>query len=654
MCGIAGMAGPGAARSTSLVRRMTASLVHRGPDEDGFHVGDGVALGVRRLRVIDPHGSHQPVRNEDGSVWAVLNGELYNFKRARADLEARGHRFATRGDAEVIVHAWEEWGERCVEHLAGMFAFAVWDEGRRTLFLARDRIGIKPLYYALVGDALLFGSEMKALLAARPDFDFGPLDRSALLAFLSFGYVPSPRTMFTRARCLPPGHRLVLRAGAPPDIRPYWALPFVPGEHLLHDEAEALPQFLGALETAVVDQMVSDVPIGAFLSGGIDSTAVVWKMTEAAGQAVRTFAVGFGEASYDETPWARRVAARLGSHHHEQIIAPAQVAAELPAIVRAFDEPFADSSAIPLHFLSRLTRAHGVTVVLTGDGGDELFGGYETYLASRLVGSFRRLPSVLRTLARGVGARLPVSHRKVSTEQKLKRFLAFSESPPLVAHALWRSVFRAGELPHLLVDGLGNGLTDRGAAELLVGDLDALPAPDQGINSFCYVDTKFYLPADMLVKVDRVTMAHSLEARVPLLDERLVELAFRLGPRLKWRGRTGKVLLRRSLRGVVDERIVRRPKAGFNVPMPVWIGGPLRDLFRDTLSPAAVARGGIVRPGCVERLFAEHEHRQADHSSRLYALLALHLWLDAWAGPLRTRPIEMLNYRRPRLDGAGA
>jgi asparagine synthase (glutamine-hydrolysing) len=324
------------------------------------------------------------------------------------------------------------------------------------------------------------------------------------------------------------------------------------------------------------------------------------------------------------------VARRFGSTHVEELITPKQVAAELADIVGLFDEPFADSSAIPLHFLARMTRAHGVTVVLTGDGGDELFGGYETYLADQLLERFQRLPRWVQAVARRGVEALPVSHGKISLEQKLKRFVALSGWPPMVAHARWRAIFWAAELPDLLADGLGDGLSEAGAAELLVGDLGRLPGPEEGTNAFCWADTRYYLPADMLVKVDRVTMAHSLEARVPLLDERLVDFAFRLHPRLKLRGRTGKWLMREGLRGVVDSDVRLRPKAGFNVPMPAWIAGPLRELFRDVLAPTAVRRAGLVRPGSVERLLAEHEARQADHSFRLYALLALHLWLERW------------------------
>ena len=630
MCGIAGIAGFGRPVDGAIVRRMTASLTHRGPDEDGIHLTDHVGLGVRRLRIIDIMGSRQPVHNEDRTVWAAFNGEIYNFKRVRVELQARGHRFYTEGDSEVIVHAYEAWGDECVAHLDGMFAFAVWDDRLRRLLLVRDRLGIKPLYYAVAGDTVLFGSEMKALLAARPAYPLGDIEPRALRAFLSFGYVPSPLTMFSGARCLPPGHRLVFRAGAPPRLQAYWDVPRHPASELIGDEGRAVAEFRRLLGDAVTDQMVSDVPIGAFLSGGLDSTAVVSRMARASGNPIKTFAVGFAEESYDERPWARRVARGVGAIHHEEVITAKQVAAELADIVGIFDEPFADSSAIPLHFLARTTRAHGVTVVLTGDGGDELFGGYETYLADRLLASYQRLPAALRTLAKRAAGLLPVSHRKISAEQKLRRFLAFGESPPLVAHALWRSIFFTDELPEVLADGLGGEFTARDVAGLLLGDVRDLPDPGEGINAFCYLDTKFYLPADMLVKVDRVTMAHSLEARVPLLDERLVDFAFRLAPELKWRGRTGKVLVRRALRGDADADILARPKAGFNVPMPVWIAGPLRELFRDVLAPAAVARAGLVRPAYVERLFAEHAARRAEHSFRLYALLALHLWLDRW------------------------
>jgi asparagine synthase (glutamine-hydrolysing) len=633
MCGIAGMASFTHPVSEALVRRMTATLIHRGPDEDGFYTGVHAALGARRLSVIDVAGSHQPVHGEDRRVWAVFNGELYNFKALRAELESLGHRFETQGDSEVVVHAWEAWGERAPERLRGMFAFALWDERRETLFLVRDRVGIKPLYWAWDGRSLFFGSEMKALLCGRAEVPLGDLDPSALRAFLCFGYVPAPLTMFAGARCLPPGHQLVLRRGAAPSVRPYWELPRAADRVLLEDEGQAIAEFRELLAGSVADQMISDVPIGAFLSGGIDSTAVVWRMTETSRASVRTFSVGFAERSYDETPWARRVARRFGSTHEEERITPKQVAAELADIVGIFDEPFADSSAIPLHFLARMTRAHGVTVALTGDGGDELFGGYETYLAAQLLERFQRLPRWVQTAARRGAEALPISHGKISLEQKLKRFMALSGWPPMVAHARWRAIFWAAELPDLLADGLGDGLSEADAAELLVGDLGRLPGPGEGTNAFCWADTRYYLPADMLVKVDRVTMAHSLEARVPLLDERLVDFAFRLHPSLKLRGRTGKWLMREGLRGVADPDVLARPKAGFNVPMPAWIAGPLRELFRDVLAPAAVRRAGVVRAGSVERLLAEHEARRADHSFRLYALLVLHLWLERWGRP---------------------
>ncbi len=635
MCGIAGMASFGRPVPETLVRRMTASLTHRGPDEDGFHFTDRVGLGARRLSIIDVAGSHQPVHNEDRTIWAVFNGEIYNFTRLRAELQARGHHFYTQGDSETVVHAYEEWGPDCVERLRGMFAVALWDEPRRRLLLLRDRIGIKPLYYAVRDDVLLFGSEMKALLAVRREYPPGGLDPAALRGFAVFGYVPAPLTMFSQARCLPPGHRLVFEAGRGPEVAMYWDVPRQFAGGLIEDEARAAEEFRELLADSVAGQMVSDVPIGAFLSGGLDSTAVVWRMTETSRASVRTFSVGFAEASYDETPWARRVARRLGSTHEEELIAPKQVAAELGDIVGIFDEPFADSSAIPLHFLSRMTRTHGVTVVLTGDGGDELFGGYETYAASRLLACFQRLPVSVRTLAHRIVGLMPISHRKIGLEQKLRRFLEFSDCPPLVAHALWRSIFPPREVPGVLADGLDGKLDERQAAEMLVGAIEHLPDPEQGINTYCYLDTRYYLPADMLVKVDRVTMAHSLEARVPLLDERLVDFAFRLSPRLKWRGRRGKVLMRRALRGVVDPAVLARPKAGFNVPMPVWIAGPLREMFRDVLAPTAVARAGVFSPACVERLFAEHDSRRADHSFRLYALLAFHLWLERW-GRVRT------------------
>jgi asparagine synthase (glutamine-hydrolysing) len=630
MCGIAGIASIGTPVPSELLRSMTSALFHRGPDEEGFHVTSQVALGARRLSVIDVAGSHQPVHNEDRTVWAVFNGEIYNFQRLRQELQGRGHVFYTQGDSETLVHAYEEWGPDCVMHLRGMFAAAIWDEPRRQLLLLRDRLGIKPLYYAVAGDTLLFASEMKSLLAVRREYPLGGQDPAALLAFACYGYLPAPMTMFSGARCLLPGHRLLWGERGKPEISAYWTVPRA--DVLIEDHARAIGEFRELLVESVADQMVSDVPVGAFLSGGLDSSAVVWRMAETSPASVRTFSVGFAEATYDETPWARRVATRIGSQHAEEIITPKQVADEIEDIVGIFDEPFSDSSAIPLHFLSRMTRAHGITVVLTGDGGDEIFGGYETYAATRILEAFQRLPRPGRAFAGWLVGLLPVSHAKVNLAEKLRRFMAFSDRPWPVAHALWRSIFLPEELPMALADGRVRGFDDYQAAALLLGDLDRFRGEEVDINTLCRLDTGAYLPADMLVKVDRVTMAHSLEARVPLLDERLVDFAFRLSPRLKWHGWRGKVLVRRALRGVMDDAVVSRPKAGFNVPMPGWIVGPLRGLFRDVLSRSAIARAGAFSPTYVERLFREHEDRRADHSFRLYALLAYHLWAARW-GP---------------------
>ena len=627
MCGIAGFAGIGlpAEEATGRLRAMCNAIQHRGPDSDGYFVGEDVAMGMRRLSIIDVAGGSQPICNEDGTVTVVFNGEIYNHHQLRRELMAAGHRFATRSDTEVLVHLYESHGPEMVRHLHGMFAFSIWDSRRQRLFLARDRTGMKPLSYALRGGGIVYCSELRALYA----FDRSALRiaSGAVMEYLAFGYVPDPDSIFEGVCKLPAGHFLLWSPGRDVHVSRYWSPPLP--DPALRDEGELVEELRRRLEAAVVSHLESEVPLGAFLSGGTDSSAVVALMCRHASGRVKTFSIGFAEAAYDESRAARAVANQLGTDHTELRVRP-DVEQIFESIAAMFDEPFADSSAIPLHFLSRMTRAQGVTVVLTGDGGDELFGGYETYAAGRMLGAYQRLPRAVRALARGAVARLPVSHGKVTLSEKLRRFMAFSDDPPLVAHALWRALFRPDELSVALADGLSGDVDDRSAAALLLGDPERLADGAIDINTLCYLDTRYYLPADMLVKVDRVTMAHSLEARVPLLDERLVDFAFRLSPRLKWRGRRGKVLMRRALRGAVDDAVLARPKAGFNVPMPGWIAGPLRELFHDVLSPTAVAQAGAFRSTYVERLFREHDARSADHSFRLYALLTYHLWMARW------------------------
>jgi asparagine synthase (glutamine-hydrolysing) len=622
MCGIAGTL---RLRSEPVTRdevaRMCAVLRHRGPDDEGIHVDGAVGIGMRRLSIIDLATGRQPLANEDGTVWTVFNGEIYNFPELRTELAARGHVFATASDTEVIVHLYEEHGTGFVERLRGMFALAVWDARRRRLVLARDRLGIKPLYYAQTVKGLLFGSELKALLAAGLRRD---VDRQALHDYLSLGYVPGPRTIFAGARKLPPAHLLICERGTV-TVRPYWSLAYRPAP--AWSDAEAAARLRDLLRDTVRRHLMSDVPLGVFLSGGVDSSTLVALMREIGGGPIRTFSIGFDEASYDELGVAREVARRFGTEHHELVVRPDAVDL-VPALVRAFDEPFADSSAVPVYCVSRLAREH-VTVVLSGEGGDEVFAGYDTYTAGRLAELYRRLPATLsRRLLPALVRRLPVSHRRVSFDYKAKRFVAGALRPPADAHYAWKEVFSEEAKAALYAPGAPAAAPSVRLYREAFAGCDAADA----LTRLQHVDQAIYLPDDILVKADRMTMANSLEGRVPFVDHPVVEFAASLPARLRLRGLTKKYVLKRALSGRLPERVLRGPKRGFNVPIPLWLAGELRDLVHDVLSDKRVREGGFFEPAAVTALVEEHERRRHDRSRQLWSLLVFTLWCEEYLG----------------------
>jgi asparagine synthase (glutamine-hydrolysing) len=648
MCGIAGrldllaLARGGrdsdpAARAT--VEAMCDAQVHRGPDDGAILASGPLAIGMRRLSIIDLEGGRQPIPNEDESVWVVCNGEIYNYRELAAGLRRRGHRFRTGSDVEVLVHLYEDYDLGFVRHLRGMFGFALWDARRRRLVVGRDRLGIKPLYFTSDARRLLFASELKGLTAAGIDRE---IDLEALHHYLTLSYVPAPRTCYRRVQKLLPGHLLVAEDGKL-RLEAYWTLehPVTPDAVPLGERVEGLRALLA---DAVRSHLVSDVPVGVFLSGGLDSATVLSFMREQVSGPISTFSVGFPEASFNELERARATAQRFGTDHHELVI-PASITDTVPALIDAFDEPFADSSAIPVYYLSRFARKH-VKVVLSGEGGDEIFGGYETYVASKLARWYRHLPAVLsRRLVPGVVERLPVSHRRVSFDYKAKRFVRGALRGAAGSHLAWKELFSEdakAELWAATADGLPP------TARLWEDVHTSCPSTDW-LRRLLWVDLHLGLPDDMLTKVDRMTMAHSLEARVPLLDHPLVEFLAGVPSDLKLRRFTTKYLLRRAVRDRLPRTVLHGPKRGFNVPMPSWLVGDLREFMTDTLSPQRIAGSGIFQPAAVSRLVDEHLRRVADHSRALWALIVLEHW--ARREPARGARAEAAPSHRPRMVG---
>ena len=622
MCGIAGFADsqpaalagvfpPRLESEFSLVHRMCDVIRHRGPDDEGIHVDPGVGLGMRRLSIIDLQGGRQPIHNETNTIWVVFNGEIYNYRELRTELESAGHHFATSSDTETIVHAYEQWGEGAFVRLRGMFGIALWDHPRRTLLLARDRAGIKPLHYTERNGRLYFASEIKSLLAA------GAVDRrlnpAALDHYLAFLYTPRDASMFEGVRKLPPGHYLRWHDGAA-EIRRYWQV--AAEETFEGSESDAAEALRDVLQDAVRCHMLSDVPLGAFLSGGVDSSTVVALMSRESSSPVKTFSIGFNEPGFDELEHARVVARHFGSDHHEFIVRPDGLSI-LDSLVAHFDEPFADSSAIPTWYVSEMARRH-VTVVLSGDGGDELFGGYDQYLTPSHVQRFDRirLPG-LRAAAAAIWPRLPHGARG-------KNFLRHVAQGPKGRHLDSMAFFHADEREALYSADM-RSVVRREAEQILGQQFDRFSrlTCESAMMKF---DFETYLPEDVLTKVDRMSMAHSIESRVPLLDNHVIEFAASLPSRLKISGGRRKHVLKEALRPLLPASILDRRKQGFGVPLGVWFRGGLTDLFSDVLATPAVRQRGYFEPRFVERLLREHLAGQRDHTLRLWQLLMLELW----------------------------
>ena len=627
MCGICGLYDfHGGAIDEGLLARMLSLLRHRGPDDEGIFVEGPVGLGNVRLAIIDlsPSG-HQPMANEacveqgrsDKSIWITFNGEIYNFPELRERLEKRGHRFSSKGDTEIILHLYEDYDTDCVRHLRGMFAFALWDGCKKRLFLARDRVGKKPLYYFHDQNTFIFASEIKAILE-HPEVP-RRVNLKAIPLYLTYGYVPAPVSIFEGIHKLPPGHIMTVQDNKL-EVSQYWDLCYPHDQSTARPEEDYIEELRSLFKEAVAIRLISDVPLGAFLSGGVDSTAVVAVMSELMGRPVKTFTIGFaGEPSFDELKYARLATEHYGTDHHEFVVEPTAIEDLLPRLVWHYDEPFADSSAIPTYLVSKLTREH-VAVALSGDGGDELFAGYERFAAAQLAETYRKTPQfVQRSLARLLRA-LPESTSYRGFVRRARRFVESAPLPLLERYLGWVAVFSDDLTESLLADDQEIDVREHFATHLnRAENLDP-------ISQLLYLNTKTYLPEDLLIKADRMSMANSLEARSPFLDQYLIQFAADVPASLKLKGLTTKYILKKALRGLVPQEIIDRPKHGFGVPVGKWFRADLKDYVREILlSPEALKRGYFREEG-LRWLIQQHQEGKRDFGPQLWALLTFELW----------------------------
>ena len=601
------------------IRAATDSLIHRGPDQQGTYESEVVSLGSVRLKIIDLQGGDQPMISDDGNTVLVFNGEIYNHRELRAELESRGEKFKTNSDTEVVLRAFLRWDKDCFARFRGMFALAVWSQDARRLVLARDRLGIKPLYFNLRDGELYFGSELKTIFA-HPEFT-RELDFTGLQYYLSLNYVPCPHTLVRGIEKLPPGHLLEWQDGDV-EMEAYWRLRFHPQKQKSLDGAQE--ELDGLLRASVRDHLISDVPLGIWLSGGVDSSTILHYTRELCASRVKTFSISFAGRTFDESSYIRDIAARYDTEHHELDVNPSL---DLPTAIEELayysDEPFADAGALPVWFLSALSRKH-VTVALSGEGADELFGGYITYAADRYAARAQSFASPIRRGLLGLLRHWPVSNDKISFEYKVKRFLEGTFLPADEAHTYWNGTFSAAQQAEFVLQG------NRGSVKRLF-DSD-LPAGDEhgSLNRYLAFDQRYYLPDDILQKVDRMSMAHSVEVRPPFLDHRLVEFAARLPEQMKINGRQQKVVLKGLMQSKLPAAVLRRPKTGLDIPAHDWLRGALRPLLMDTLSAGAIDDTNLFRRDLIESFISDHMERRANLGYHLWGLLILFLWIKHW------------------------
>ena len=654
MCGITGAVWTSSERAVDqrTLDRMTDSLTHRGPDDRAVfwhplgqrfsgdlgstpsissgqspHGTDvGVGLGFRRLSIIDLATGMQPISNEDGTIQVVFNGEIYNYRELRQRLQGNGHRLRTQGDAETIVHLYEDEGPDCFKHLRGMFAIAIWDGRLKRLLLARDRMGQKPLFYACQTQRLVFGSELKAVLPV-PGLDT-QINLSAIDSYLLYQYIPHPDTIYRGIASLPPGHRAIWHAGrdgsAALDVQPYWTCPT---EEKRQDKATAIRQLQETLEQAVVMRMQSEVPLGTFLSGGVDSSLIAALMQKNSTQPIQTFSIGFRESEYDESKYSQQVARHLGTNHEAFVVQPEAIAV-LPDLIYHYDQPFADSSAIPTWYLSQMTKRQ-VTVALSGDGSDELFSGYDRYQAARFAANLDRIPGMQSFLAWPMWQRIPSDMSQRNMLRRWKRFSQAMTLPPVARYMQWIGIFHDHQRAALYSERFLERLPQRDPLEF-VARYHRLFAKRDPVTQFALTDLLSYLPCDLNTKVDIASMAHGLEVRQPFLDHHVVELAAQMPNAWKLRWNRGKRILQDAFGDLLPPEIWARKKQGFGVPLDHWFRGPMRELTEQTLLGQAAAGRGLFETEVVARMVQEHVSGKFDNAYRLWSLLVLELWFQRW------------------------
>lgn len=597
---------------------MSNALVHRGPDDEGYYLDNYAMLGVRRLSIIDLMTGHQPISNETSSIWVAFNGEIYNYQEIRNHLETKGHIFSTESDTEVIVHAYEQYGYACLDLFNGMFAIAIWDANQRQLFLARDRLGIKPLYYWVDNDQIIFGSELRAV-SLHPIVP-REIDPAALDCFLTLEYIPSPRTIYKDIYKLQPGHYLTFKHGSL-KVRQYWDI--MP-QDIPQDESACEGVLTELIKDSVQKRLISDVPLGAFLSGGIDSSTVLAFMCQASNSPVKTFSIGFEDESYNELPYANQVALTFNTEHHEKVMSP-DIAILAERLAGQLDEPLGDFSIFSTYLVSQMA-SQTVKVVLSGDGGDEVFGGYDTYVAQSLYSYYRRLPISLRkNLLPSLMELIPPQQTKKGLVNKTKRFVEGSIYPAYLQHTRWM-LFMNQEDKNRLYQRDWAHLRNGNESTELLKDYFKAASDWNSMSQQQYVDIKTYLVDNILTKVDRMSMAVSLEARVPLLDHRIVEFALNLPAHMKLKQGRTKLILRKVMKEVLPQEVLTKPKQGFSIPLKHWLNGPLRPMMMDLLSTSSIRRRGFFEPQTVSRWVNEHLEGRANHSHRLWALLMFELW----------------------------
>ena len=619
MCGITGFTHRDGVFDRAHIRAATDSLIHRGPDQQGTYESDYVSLGAVRLKIIDLQAGDQPMISEDGNTVLVFNGEIYNHRELRAELESRGEKFKTSSDTEVVLRAFLRWDKDCFARLRGMFAIAVWSQDASRLVLARDRLGIKPLYFHSGGGELYFGSELKAIFA-HPEFK-RELDFTGLHYYLSLNYVPCPHTLVRGIEKLPPGHILEWQDGNV-EVEAYWRLRFEPQEG--KSLAGAQEELDSLLRESVHDHLISDVPVGIWLSGGVDSSTILHYTRELSSSGVKTFSISFTGRTFDETSYIRDIAGKYGTEHHELDVSPSL---DLPAAIEEMayysDEPFADAGALPVWFLSALSRKN-VTVALSGEGADELFGGYITYAADRYAAHAQNIAAPIRRGLLGLLRYWPTSDDKISLEYQVKRFLEGTLLPGDESHIYWNGTFSAGQQDEFVLRRNGACIADLFASDLPAGDENG------SLNRYLAFDQRYYLADDILQKVDRMSMAHSLEVRPPFLDHRIVEFAARLPEKMKIEGRRHKVVLKGLMQNKLPASVLQRRKSGLDIPTHDWLRGTLRPLLMDTLSASAIKETSLFRRDGIDFFIKEHMERRANLGYHLWGLLILFLWIKHW------------------------